>query len=466
MPVNKFPVKKVVILVLLVVCFAIGCCKRSKAETVIIGPDMPPTFDPNMGLDTPVPEPTEDAEPSESPEPVDEDPSFPPLLAPGANLRIYNMPGLIWYDETADAFKLKRAYGSVTTVTLPFSLSACPSQQSAATTSADGSIKTYSFSMESSLIQESTTSHYFGKGLFQFYFYNIFNAGQVVSPNALYYTFDLNDFRLYCDDPAYTYFPSYQVLTYVYYGTSNSNITTRDVITSEVMEWSNDGMSKFISVDVPNTRPGLSILGVSIRVRFGSIDVFNGFPVEDPVRSVVEPTYYYDCNSYSATVVWAEDQSYHNKETKSIISSIGGFFTDLWHNYTTFFMPDSEMLTEWIEEHAIDPDEDNPLLVVRGLFQSILQMFSSSENLRTPVFQIPALTFTVGGQTVTPFTGYQFNLQDADIPISGGTTLFYWSRLFGTMGVITGFIGLLWSYFSKFFDAHYAKGIIEAGGDE
>lgn len=464
MPVNKFPVKKIIILVLLVVCFAIGCCKRSKAETVIIGPDMPPTFDPNMGLDTPVPEPTEEAEPSESSEPVDEDPSFPPLFTPGNSMRLYNLPGLMWYDSTADVYKLKRAYGSVTTLSIPFSLSAAPSTQVTGTSSSSGAVKTYSFSFDASLIQESTTSHDYEKGLFQFWFYSIFNAGQVVSPNALYYTFDLYDFRLYCTDPAFNYNPSYQVITYVYYGTVNSTITTRDVIISDISEWANDGMNRYISVDVPNTRPGLSILGVTHRLRFGSIDSFSSFPADD-LRDPVEPQYYYDCNSYSVTVVWAEDQSYNNVETKSIISSIGGFFSDLWHNYTTFFMPDAEMLQDWIEEHAISPDEDNPLLVVRGLFQSLLQMFSSSDRLRTPVFQIPPLTFSVGGQTVTPFTGYQFNLSDADIPITGGTTLFYWSRLFGTMGLVTGFVSLLWSYFSKFFDAHYAKGR-DSGGED
>lgn len=140
------------------------------------------------------------------------------------------------------------------------------------------------------------------------------------------------------------------------------------------------------------------------------------------------------------------------------IDKIGGFFSTLFSNISSIFVPNQTQVQNWIDAHIDENlENDNMLNVISDLYISLANMFSGQSPSSRPVLDIPALSFNVAGYgKVTPFEGYQYELT-SNVPIDGGgRSLWYYVKLANSIALSSGLIALLFRYFRKWYDAHYA----------
>lgn len=138
------------------------------------------------------------------------------------------------------------------------------------------------------------------------------------------------------------------------------------------------------------------------------------------------------------------------------LDSIGGWFGNLFNQITNVFVPDTDMIQTWVEQHATDElDTGNPLNLVKDLYVGLLDKFSGYEASR-PVIEVPSLSFNVNGQKVTPFEGYTWNIGSEGVIDGSGQNLWYYVKLCTSILICSGLIGKMWSWFKKWYDTHYA----------
>lgn len=122
---------------------------------------------------------------------------------------------------------------------------------------------------------------------------------------------------------------------------------------------------------------------------------------------------------------------------------------------SSLIIPNEQQVVNWVNNHVNDqPEADSPANRYWQVYLAILQMFVSPQYNNDYVINVPTWSFNINGVKYTVFNGYQFHLNSADIPLGDGTTLFYWSRLCGSIFIVSQVVGnMLYGIFIEIYHA-------------
>lgn len=182
--------------------------------------------------------------------------------------------------------------------------------------------------------------------------------------------------------------------------------------------------------------------------------VINPFTGEYPEPEDPTVIYWFDSTANGGLSI-----RYYRDKTwlETISDSIWGGFTYIAEFIESIFVPNEDQLQAWVTTHASDQlDTGNPLNLVRDLFVTMMNKFSGYSPSQTAEIEVPALSFDVNGNKVTPFEGYTWVLGDEGVVDGSGNNLWYYVKLSTSILIATGLVGKMWSWFKKWYDAHYA----------
>lgn len=184
----------------------------------------------------------------------------------------------------------------------------------------------------------------------------------------------------------------------------------------------------------------------------------SGFPPEDPANTL----YWFESTGGNTvfTITTYGDLPW--------IDKIGNWFSNLWTNIQNIFVPNQQQVQDWVTDHQSDQLESgNPINVVKDLFTNLCNTFYlAGDAQQRVVIDVPALSFDVDGQTVTPFNGYQWELGNEGVT-AAGHDLWYYVKLANSVVICSGFAYWLWTRFTRWYDLHYAASDdYEGGGGE
>ena len=458
-----------IIAVIVIFIYAITRCGNSKAEEIHYGPEMN-TPDPNTGvydvIESDPPEPPYVPDLTFYPVPFPtSDPDSPNAMPYSVNLK-YD-PFLAFINANTGLINYKRLNGTVTTVVPPISTSIL--HQAVATSysnvdpdNPESYIKYLDYECDVSGVSQSTTSHEYGQASLIYILTQSFstnNAGYRITPND-HIAWNISpNIKMLCTESDYLFSPSAEIHLQLTLKSTSSNISSsRNVYFDYVIpNLLNDGTDTFyIDINLSDyAEEALEyVQSYFMTIVINPIDGISVGPDPiDQVRDVVLPEYYYTQvdDPYVQVAVWA---------SQSERSFLSGLFGGIQNFISNIFVPDETMVQEWIELHTSDElDVDNPLNMVKDIFVNMMDFFSGNITGRV-VIDVPALSFNVNNQKVTPFEGYEWRIDAVDMtPTDGsGRSIWYYVKLANSCVIAAGFIDLLWNYFKKWYDAHYAGG--------
>lgn len=183
--------------------------------------------------------------------------------------------------------------------------------------------------------------------------------------------------------------------------------------------------------------------------------IINPFTAEYPEPEDNTVIYWFESTANGALAI-----RYYRDKTwlDSVGDFIGNGVTTITNFISSIFVPNEEQLQAWVTAHSSDQlDSGNPLNLVKDLFVTMMNKFSGYAPSGRPVIEVPALSFDVDGQKVTPFEGYRWEIGNEGIVDGGGNNLWYYVKLATSILICGGLVGKMWSWFKKWYDAHYSS---------
>lgn len=458
MPQKSSKLRFLIIAVVIAVIYLIagkGCKARAEADPSEhhYGPEFE-TPDPNGNVYEVIE--------SDNPEITLPELTWQPIALPTDDPDIINsqpQTSVIKYDpflvfQSGSYIKYKRLNGTIVSYTPPVSTANLHTCTPSVSSASDNSSYAYYFNylnMPVSGITQSTTEHELGKASLVYIVYSDLttNSEKKISTGDTV-MFDLAPHLVFnCTDPELLYTPSaVATVSLQFKSKAGNNVVTTKVFDVE-FKMSNNGSDVF-SIEYEYDQSDMYYLAAyEILLQ---VNMING-GYSSTMRDEVLPKYYYTQNSdpvFHLTV-------FHNKDLGEKLS---GWFNTLTSHISDLFVPNEAQIQAWISNHASDElDADNPLNLVKDLFVSMMDIFSGYNTglQRKPVIDVPALSFAVNGQTVTPFEGFSWRMTENE-----PGQLWYYVKLCNSIIIATGLVSLMLRWFYKWYDAHYAG---SGGGD-
>lgn len=223
----------------------------------------------------------------------------------------------------------------------------------------------------------------------------------------------------------------------------------------------NNGASNTITVDPIIARLSDQLYSYRYQIEQSSLVYLQQYRIELTINPFEIESYVPEDPS---VIYWFEDLDdgifnisfWHDK---TFPEQVGGWFSNLISHIDDFFVPNEQMIQAWVSDHVSDElDSDNPLNLVKDLYVSLMDKFSGhSPNFARPVIHVPPLSFDIAGYgKVTPFEGYTWYPGTEGVIDGSGNNLWYYVKLSTSILIASGLIGKMWSWFKKWYDAHYA----------
>ena len=119
-----------------------------------------------------------------------------------------------------------------------------------------------------------------------------------------------------------------------------------------------------------------------------------------------------------------------------------------------FFVPNEAEFQTFLGGIYNDMSEDTAaggLAYAKYIYTELLTMVSNHGRVDPPVIHIPALNLALDGARYQYFNGYDFDF--STVP----DNIWTYSRMVGDIFLVGGFISLMWTWFSRFYNTHFAK---------
>ena len=133
-------------------------------------------------------------------------------------------------------------------------------------------------------------------------------------------------------------------------------------------------------------------------------------------------------------------------------------YTNTWSSIfslvSRIFVPSSVDFQSWIATQYNDLSADTyagGLGYGKYVYTHFLSLIGSAGRPDTPVLHIPPLNIGVDGARYEYFHGYDFDF--STVP----DNIWTYSRMVGDIVLVSGFVSLLWTWFSRWYNTHFAK---------
>lgn len=349
----------------------------------------------------------------------------------------------------------KRLNGSQATYQPPVPTSALHSASASTTTysSGDSSVTMLDYTLSPNGVNETSTKFAGPNGAQLVYvlmqdFTTIQTAHQISVGDSIHIEFNPG-ITFHTEDVAYMFTPQMNYYIQLTFCSVDNNIVFQNVTDTEYLASMLNNGEDIISFDYSfDLNETMYLAGYEIFVTLNPNGTYLGL---DGFRDATTNHYWFEQTVspyFSISII----------DGVTEVDKVGGFFSTLFNNISSIFVPNQTQIQNWINAHLDDElAPDNTLNVVKDLYVTIANILSGYTTGSRPVLDIPALSFNIAGYgKVTPFEGYQYEMT-SNTPVDGeGRSLWYYVKLANSIALSSGLLTLLFRYFRKWYDAHYA----------
>lgn len=119
-----------------------------------------------------------------------------------------------------------------------------------------------------------------------------------------------------------------------------------------------------------------------------------------------------------------------------------------------WLIPSQEELQSFLVAQVNNVDSGGAGESLNFFKRLINALIGNNSSLQNTTLNVPAFSINVRGTDYQFFNGYTFDLSSIS-----STNIFVYSRMFGDLFLIFGFLRLMWHYFNVFINGRYTKGL-------